>query len=56
MGKTTLLKTGMRKMIRNIQEEYTRVLGNPSEDDEYANELQNAFENDNFSQVLQKVR
>jgi hypothetical protein len=56
MGKTSLLKTGIKKMIKNIQEEYTRMLDNPSEDDEYATELKNAGENDKFSKVLQKVR
>jgi hypothetical protein len=56
MGKTSLLKTGMKKMIQNVQEMYTRMLGDPSEDDEYATELQEARENVKFSKVLQNVR
>jgi hypothetical protein len=39
MGKTSLLKAGMKKMIQNVQEKYIRMLDYPSEDDEYATEL-----------------
>lgn len=56
MGKTTLLKSGMKKMIRNIEDIYAKMLQNPREDHEYNSELQNAFENVKFSEVLQKVR
>jgi hypothetical protein len=56
MGKTSLLKTGMKKMIQNVQEKYTQMLDDPSDNDEFVTELQEARENDKFSKVLQNVR